>query len=253
MGENLLQLGIEDLFVRLHLALVDQQSQSIQIFSRVAEQHWAFAIARRQRDRLRALCGKLLQAASTAAALEEDSTVASAWNQRWLALSEMGELILAADTESAAAEDRQRLKAFEHAETVMVYLLEQGIVASGDLQSHTGMTPQTCWNHLSRLVKAGLVQRVDEGLYRLAPRGQKAAEILEQEKKQRQQKATQSLEMRLPPTKPCSEKESGLNNLKTCGVISLDPPASQGTRSSFWLQGSGSQPVSFGHPVADRR
>ena len=110
------------------------------------------------------------------------------WSQRWLALSEMAELILAVDTESAAEEDRKRLTKFEHADKVLRFLDEKRIGTLSDLQKAIGemVTLQACWNHVSRLVKLGFLMRVDEGVYRLAPRGQAVAQLLATEKPKRQ-------------------------------------------------------------------
>lgn len=283
MSENLLQLGAEDLFVRLHQALIDLQLKSVRALSQAVEQHWAFAVARRDREKTRTLCAKLLEVASAAAILSEEHRGISAWKQRWLTLSEMGGLVLAVDAESGAKEDRERLKSFEHAEAVVLFLHQEGIAASSDIQRHLqehgiSMSPQSCWNHLSRLTKVGVAQRVGEGLYRLSPRGKEVAQILVQEKAMSKRdvlplfvmrtyteeggKAIQQREIRESPRNsgfvpPRSLLAAGISNLVQHGVLSqgVSRSADQNLRDEIqqrsFLDGS-YQTVLFGRQALAR-
>jgi hypothetical protein len=184
MGENILSLTPEQLFERLQVALVEGDLSQAAALAKVVDQHWAFAVVDRDRAKIRLLGRKLLEAATTAAAFEECPPMA-VWNQRWLVLSEMAELILAVDTESAAMEDRKALQSFTHADKVLRFLNEERIGTLVEIQEAIGgaVTRQTTWNHVNRLVKSGMLTRVNEGVYRLTSRGQAVARLLAEEKR----------------------------------------------------------------------
>jgi hypothetical protein len=185
MDENILSLSPEQLFERLHGALAEGDLQRAGVLAKAVDQHWAFAVAEKDRAKLHLLSRKLLEAAAAAAVVIEECPPMAAWNQRWLTLSEMAELILAVDTESAAMEDRKALQSFTHADKVLRFLNEERIGTLAEIQEAIGgaVTRQTTWNHVHRLVKSGMLTRVNEGVYRLTSRGQAVARLLAEEKR----------------------------------------------------------------------
>ncbi|HLY65305.1 MAG TPA: FCD domain-containing protein [Chloroflexota bacterium] len=178
---NFFSMGADALFLELHRGLVERDPLRVEAAANAAEQHWAFAAARRERSKLRELNEKLTQAAMTAEAVAGGEFSEHRWSDRWQALAEVGELMLTADTAAVTAEDRQLLRRFDHAESAILQLRHIATVAS--LQQALAMKSlQACWNHLNRLVRHGLVVRLSEGVYGLSPRGERAAERLAREK-----------------------------------------------------------------------
>ena len=71
MSENFLSLTVEQLFERLHGAVVGRDLRQVGAATQAVEQNWAFAVVRRDRAGTRLLGRKLLEIAATAAVAED--------------------------------------------------------------------------------------------------------------------------------------------------------------------------------------
>lgn len=171
---------------RLHRALLAGDQGQIKDLSTFLDRTWIQAQRHGDRTVLRAMAGHLPHLALSASASDLPAETAAPWYHHLMTLARLTDQALDLDTEGAVEEDLVRVEQFEHASAVLSQLGQQRVVQLNSLARALGISQESCCNHLGRMVRLGLVDRISRGVYRLSVRGEEVARLLDERREHRQ-------------------------------------------------------------------
>ncbi len=163
---------------RLHRALLDADQQQAKELGALLDRSWALAANQRDRAVMRVMAHQLPHLALSASASDLPAETASEWHYHLMTLAGVTDLVLDLDVEGSVQEDLARLAQFEHAVAALSHLRQQRVVQLNSLARVLGVSEATCCNHLGRMLRMGMVDRISRGVYRLSARGEEVAGLL---------------------------------------------------------------------------